>query len=145
MATMRNPLADDLDRLLADTADDWARLRGARIFLTGGSGFVGCWLLETFLHANDRLNLDASIVVLTRDAARFSGKVPHLASDRTVTVWSGDVRALAGTTESFTHVVHAAADGRPIVTRDDRVRMFDTIVAGTRGALEFASGSGARR
>jgi FlaA1/EpsC-like NDP-sugar epimerase len=51
---MRTLLADDLDRVLAQTAGLWDDLRGARILLTGGTGFFGCWLLETLLRANER-------------------------------------------------------------------------------------------
>lgn len=142
---MRTPLAEDLDRVLAYTSGDWESLRGARVFLTGGTGFVGCWLLEAFLRANDRFGLGASVVVLTRDSARFAGKTPHLAGNPAVSVRNGDVRTLPSTTDSFTHVVHAAADGSPVVTHDDRLRMFDTIVTGTRRALDFACRAGAAR
>ena len=141
--TMVNPLAADLDRTL--TQVPWEELRGARVFLTGGSGFVGSWLLETFLWAVDHLDLDASIVTLTRDADRFSEARPHLARHAAVTVAIGDVRSFTAPAQSFSHVVHAAADAGPIVTADDRLRMFDTIVGGTRRMLELASGAGARR
>ena len=35
-------------------------LRGARILLTGGTGFFGCWLLETLVRANERFDLGAA-------------------------------------------------------------------------------------
>ena len=54
---MRNLLHDDLDRVLASTHDLWEELREQRIFITGGTGFFGCWFLETLLWANDRLGL----------------------------------------------------------------------------------------
>ena len=59
----------------------WEELRGARLFVTGGTGFFGCWLLETFLWANDQLKLGASAVVLDPEpAAPSRRKAPHLAS-----------------------------------------------------------------
>ena len=73
-AMTANPLADDLDHVLARTGGLWEDLRGARLFVTGGTGFFGCWLLETLLWANDALGLGASVVVLTRNGRAFSRK-----------------------------------------------------------------------
>jgi dTDP-glucose 4,6-dehydratase len=142
---MRNLLADDLDDVLARTPGLWEELRGARVFITGGTGFFGCWLLETLLWANDHLGLAASAVVLTRDARAFDANAPHLASHPAVTVREGDVRTLEFTGGAFSHVIHAAVDARPVVTHRDRLLVFDTIVDGTRRTLEFARRSGARR
>ena len=141
---MRNPLAHDLDHVLARTTGLWEELRGARVFVTGGTGFFGCWLLETFLWANDHLRLDASVVVLTRDGNAFGRRVPHLACHPAVRLHDGDVRTFEFNGGEFSHVVHAATDSSAAVDDRDR-RMFDTIVEGTRRTLEFARRSGARR
>ena len=63
-----NPLAEDLEHILDLTKDLWEELRGKKLFITGGTGFFGCWILESFLWANDKLDLNASAVVLTRNA-----------------------------------------------------------------------------
>ena len=76
---MPNPLAADLDHVLAHTEGVWEQLRGARLFVTGGTGFFGCWLLESFLWASDRMELKATMTVLTRSPERFRAKAPHLA------------------------------------------------------------------
>lgn len=139
---MRNPLAAELDQAIAQARDLWDDLRGARVFVTGGTGFFGCWLLETFVWANDTLNLDATAVVLTRDPAAFAARAPHLAAHPAVTLLDGDVRTFAFPGGPFSHVVHAAtASSTPV----DPVAMFDTITIGTRRALELAGRSGARR
>ena len=142
---MTNPLADDLDHVLAHTSGLWDELRGARVFVTGGTGFFGCWLLESFLWANDHLKLEASVVVLTRDGRAFAKRVSHLASHPAVTLRDGDVRTFELTDDEFSHVIHAATDARAAVSPRDRLLVFDTIVDGTRRTLEFARRSRARR
>ncbi len=56
-------------------------MRGQRIFITGGTGFFGCWLMESFCHANRALGLDARATVLSRDPAKFTLKCPNLVDD----------------------------------------------------------------
>jgi nucleoside-diphosphate-sugar epimerase len=133
-----NPLARDLDHVLARMGGLWEDLRDARLFMTGGTGFFGCWLLETFLWANDRLGLGASAVVLTRNGDAFRAKAPHLAAHAAVTLQNGDVRTFAFPDGAYSHVIHAGTDTGPTRTSADRLRVFDTIVDGTRRTLEFA-------
>jgi hypothetical protein len=57
---MQPNLTNDLNHILAHTKDLWEELREQRIFITRGTGFFGCWLLESFIWANDQLDLKAS-------------------------------------------------------------------------------------
>src|SRR5207248_8355190 len=88
---MSHPLAADLDHVLSNTSDLWEELRGSRIFITGATGFFGCWLLETFVWANKHLRLNAKATILTRNPRHLKERLPHLA-DSALQIVTGDVR-----------------------------------------------------
>jgi dTDP-glucose 4,6-dehydratase len=143
--TSINPLADDLNLVLAYTEALWPELRGKRIFITGGTGFFGRWLLESFAWANTRLNLRAEAVVLTRNPDAFQKKAPHLASNPAIKLHAGDVRGFSFPSGQFSHVIHGATDASAKLNQENPLLMFDTIVEGTRRTLEFAAEAGARK
>ena len=140
-----NPLAADLDHILAHTQGLWDELRGQRLFLTGGTGFFGCWLLESFAWANDRLKLGAQAVVLTRSHEAFRRKAPHLAAHPAIQFHIGDVRAFDFPAGGFSHIIHAATEASAKLNAEQPLVMFDTIVEGTRRSLELARHSGAKK
>jgi len=133
-----NPLAADLDHVLDHTRGRWDELRGGRLFITGGTGFFGCWLLESFAWANDALKLGAEAVVLTRDAAAFGRKAPHLAGRSDLRLHTGDVRDFEFPHGPFTHIIHAATEASAALNAEAPLTMFDVIVLGTRQTLDFA-------
>lgn len=140
-----NPLAEDLDHVLAHTESLWEDLRNQRLFITGGTGFFGCWLLESFAWANDHLNLNARVVVLTRNPEAFGTKAPHLASHPAIELYQGDIRSFAFPEGHFSSVIHAATESSTGLNDDDPLLMIDAIVEGTRHTLEFARQCGAKR
>lgn len=142
--TTPNALARDLDEVLASTSELFRELRGQRIFITGATGFFGCWLLETLLWANERLHLNATATILTRSPERFRQKLPHLAGPA-IDITAGDVRDFAFPTGDFSHVIHAATDSSVDLNTQQPQLMFDTIVGGTRRCLDFAEQCGARK
>jgi len=140
-----NPLAADLDHVLEHTRALWEDLRGERIFITGGTGFFGCWLLESFLWANERLGLKSSAVVLTRRPEALRIKAPHLAANPALTLQVGDVRNFAFPSGTFSHVIHAASESSSNLRSNQLVEMLDTILIGTRRSLDFALQAGTQK
>jgi len=128
----------DLDHVLAHTRDDWRALAGGRLFVTGGTGFFGKWLLETFAHANRELQLDAEAVVLTRNAAAFGRAAPHLAALGEIELVEGEITGFDFPPGEFSHVVHAATPTSAALNDLSPFALIDTSINGTRRVLEFA-------
>lgn len=137
--------SDDLDAMHRALAPDWPALAGKRIYMTGGTGFIGRWMLEALAEAERRLNLGAKVTIVTRDPAAFAAKAPDLAKVPTFTFVVGDVLTLAPDGRHYDHVIHAATDASADLNENDPLKMFDTIVTGTRNTLDFARECGAER
>ncbi len=135
--------ADDLDAIVSGL--DWSGLKGARLFFTGGTGFIGRWMLEGLREADLRLGLGCEVTILTRDPSAFAAKAPHLAVHPGFRFVAGDVLTMAADGERYTHILHAATDASAALNEHDPRRMFDTVVDGTRRALDFAVASKAER
>jgi dTDP-glucose 4,6-dehydratase len=142
----------DLEHILAHTSGLWEAIRGQNIFVTGGTGFFGRWIVESFAFANERLALGAHMTVLTRDPAAFARKASDLARNPSLSFVAGDVRSLryqgilryipSNHSGRFPFIIHAATES---VGQTDPISTFNTIVNGTRAVLDFALASGTRR
>jgi nucleoside-diphosphate-sugar epimerase len=113
-------------------------LDGARLFITGGTGFFGSWLLESLRFAIMEKKLSLEIVVLTRNIEAFKQKAPHLAAIPGLSLVEGDVCNFEFPSGSFTHIIHASTEASAKLNQEQPLLMFDTVVAGTRRILDFA-------
>ena len=141
LETMRG-LEGDVEEILARTSGLWAEIRNAAIFMTGGTGFFGHWLLETFSAANVRFGLNARAVVLSRNPENFLCDCPPL---KGVSFHRGDVRTFEFPDGEFSHVIHAATPASASLNDQRPFEMFDIAAHGARRVLEFAAQRGTRR
>ena len=150
MDDMRSrPLPEaDLLYVLRAAQGVWEGLRGQRIFITGATGFVGRWLMESLQAADYALGLDVQVVALSRDPERFLRSVPHLAVWSKLTWVRGSVATLTPETlgdRKFDSVIHLATEANLAATQADPNAAREVIAGGTLRTLEVASCTGARR
>lgn len=129
-----NLLSNDLNHIFDKTFTLWDELREQQIFISGGTGFFGCWLLESFLWINKCLNLKAKATVLTRNIANFANKYPHLYNNASLSFCEGDVKNFEFPAGHFSHIIHAATD----TNSENPLALFAAISQGTAHMLEFA-------
>jgi nucleoside-diphosphate-sugar epimerase len=137
--------AEDLAHILAHASKAFATLANANLFITGGTGFFGHWLLESLLYASHALDLNLRATILTRNAAAFSTRSPHIARHPAITLLGADIRTFAFPTTPHTHILHAATDSGGQQTQRTPAELHHDILAGTQRVLDFAQFTHAAR
>lgn len=137
--------SSDLDLVLSLAPEFWSRFGGARLFLTGGTGFIGNWLLETLQRANDRLGSKIELVVLTRDPEQARQKTPHVFTRADTTLVAGDVSTFTMDVGKLDLCIHAATDVGDPLKAGSALNVFDSIVLGTRRVIDLALSAGVSR
>jgi nucleoside-diphosphate-sugar epimerase len=129
----------DLVHIRDHTEELWDEARSKNFFITGGTGFFGFWLLESFIFINDALGLGATATILSRDPERFARKAPHLAARKDLLFHRGDIRNFEHPQGSYDYLIHAATDASAQLNREQPAEMLDSIVSGMRHILRFAA------
>ena len=133
-------LRADCESAITDVAK-LVDLRGQRILVTGGTGFMGSWIAEMVAWLNDSHGMGIDLLLLSPSASGFAGRVPHLASRSDITLIERDVRDITELPEGVTYVIHAAGtpDNRSHVT--DPLRTMSVIAHGASAVLRAAAAS----
>ena len=103
-----NPPQSDIDEILKRNAEYFSTLKEAQIILTGASGFIGTWLVNTLIQANREFSLNCKFIFM----GGSSGMLEHLENYH---VQSGNIewlihdfsRSDLPVNKPFTHAIHA--------------------------------------
>lgn len=133
-------LLQDFDRIL--TAFPLPELAGQRVFVTGGSGFIGFWLMLACHWLNER-GAGIRLTLLSRNPDAFLAKYPEFRTRPWLEWVRGDIKSYRWPVGNFDCFIHAAADTSPLSAKSPQ--LFDDIVVGTQRVIEHAAVCGARR
>jgi dTDP-glucose 4,6-dehydratase len=126
----------DLDAVLGVTEPFWRSLEDERVLITGGTGFVGSWMVHTFAAAVERFGLRSRVTVMSRNPgalARTTERLPDC-----IELFAGDVAGPQYPAGTYRYIVSAAANPVFADQSESLRATFWTIVDGTRRTLDFA-------
>lgn len=140
MRILTHPIVqEDIESIFKIIGNDLNRLQGKRVLITGGTGFIGTWLLETIFWLNKNSNQPCKVYVPTRNPEAFSRKAPHLASNPEIVLLPGDIADFQYPDDECNFIIHAAAPAEPRALNRDSLGVAETIVRGARRVLELAT------
>ena len=107
-------------------------LNDKKIFITGGTGFVGKNLLKFLIDNN--INPE-QVTILTRNEQKFRLQYPELSNQAWLNFEQSDIRELRWNNHEYDYFIHAATS---VIDQADSGTLFDEIIIGTKQALAFA-------
>lgn len=139
MSTKRHPVIEEDLRKIVSFSLPWDRLFGKTILISGASGFVPSYVVETLLYLNEHANAGIHVVGLVRNRERAKHRLGHLAGRPDLTIIAQNVLDPYSGPMSINFVIHAASQASPKFYSTDPVGTFSANVMGTWRMLEAAT------
>lgn len=140
----RRQVDRDLDEILAASLP-WENLADKTVFVTGATGFIGSYLVETLLRASRKPERAVrSIVAYVRSRAKAERRFAGLDEMSKLVVIEGDVSRPATFGGAIDYIIHAASPASPRHYLVDPVGVMRANLGGTEWLLELARRHDAR-
>jgi len=128
---------NDLLHIMKNTKTIFQSLNEKKVLITGGTGFFGKWLLESFAFAIKEFSLDTHVYILSRNPENFISRYPHLGTNTSFSFLAGDIKEFFSSLPKIDFIIHAATSASAKLNYEHPLVMIDSIVSGTRNILEF--------
>lgn len=139
MQTAADIVKTDLDFICDTLADEMKMLRGKKVLITGGAGFLGHYLVQTITHANKRDGAKIDLTVFDNLSRGEPNWLKGLREAKALKVVQQDMReALPKDLGRLDYIVHAASIASPTYYRKDPIGTMDANVNGLRNLLDHA-------
>lgn len=132
-------VANDLDYICDNASAELSKLRGKRVLIVGGAGFLGYYMVQALTWFNQREGADIKVLVLDNFKRGKPGWLISLETQEYIEILEADI------TEPLTHqfppsefVIHAASIASPIFYRKFPIETMDANVNGLRNLLEYS-------
>lgn len=117
----------------------------SHLFITGGTGFFGRWILESLAAAREFWPVGFRVSILTRSKSAFAAACPHLMTIPNFYFVEGDVKNFGFSDRGVTHVLHAATPASATLNRENPAEMLAVIDRGTDSILTLCETNPVRK
>ncbi|MBV9611572.1 MAG: NAD-dependent epimerase/dehydratase family protein, partial [Acidobacteriaceae bacterium] len=135
----------DAEAVCSELAETLKSLAGTTLLVTGGSGFLCSYLLDTVAYLNDHIVSDpCRVISLDNLRSGVADRVSHLARRPDFQFLNHDVSKPLELKERVDWIIHGAGIASPTFYRRFPLETIDVNVSGTRHMLDLARQSNAR-
>lgn len=140
ISTAREVVGQDLRYIVENLNEEFTRMAGKSLLVTGGAGFLGYYLVQSVLAWNSDASQGHEISLAVHD--NYARGVPDwleaLKHESALTVTRRDVADALPPDEQFDYVIHAAGIASPTYYRRHPIETMDANVDGLRVLLDHA-------
>jgi len=128
----------ELDNVVNELSIHQDVFKNTTFLITGGTGFIGKWLVATLNQMDLNQELDINVYILTRNKTSFKDQFPDCVSKKNIHFIEGDIRSLdhLGTLNiGFDYIILGANDATYDFSLDTKV-LSETLIGGTFNLLK---------
>lgn len=141
MLATRHPIIEaDLDAIVDEAHGlPWHRLEGKTVLVTGASGFLPAYMVETLLRCSERNGGESTrVIALVRNAERAAARFAAYEGRGDLQFLVQDATEPVRTDEKIDYIIHAASQASPKYYGRDPVGTLLPNVQGTLQLLDLA-------
>lgn len=137
---MRNKIVEeDLVRIIEDSNLPWSELEGKTVLISGASGVLPAYMVETLLYLNEKSGgTKIKVIGLVRNRERALDRFTHYKTRDDLELLVQDVCDVVSLETKIDYIIHAASQASPKYYGKDPVGTLSPNVLGTHNLLGLA-------
>jgi len=124
--------------IILESPIDWEKFRGKTVLVTGATGRLGMYIVETLAHADIEWNLSLHTIAMARSAEKLQRVFGETLGLPNVSTIVQDITASFESVPAVDYIFHTAGLASPKDFTENPVGTLWGHVQGTRNVLELA-------
>lgn len=139
MNLLQNSLYENDIRKVALRALPWTKIENSVILITGATGLLGRFLVDTIMYLNLNNNINCKVISIGRNEARAKREFSRYWSSQNFCFFSHDINLPLNFQKNLNvdYVIHLASNTHPLSYATDPIGTITANLIGTKNLLDF--------